>query len=338
MTDTHITNDAGGVQELSAAPARAGWKWVPEDATEEMVRATDKVNFANADTDGTMHNVWHVMLAASPTPPAAQTVGRDEDEALDLLAILFDAWENGTPCYEEPESSDGYVGQAFRIDDDVFHRCVDLLTRRRSKTDTPPAEQQAEPGVVYAELPKPNLPRGGFPDLFTADQMRDFADSTHALRMQAAPKAAPGEPTQEMIAAVMSLVDLESSDPEDHRYDDGSKLAAQICRAVLALVPQQEAQEPFGWVCWIGEDSDPRSAQFSPVEPLAYSNRKPLYTAPQPAPAPLSDDAFLQMRNALEAARNGLTWFMEMHPEDCNSSDDEMLAQIDAALAAQGGK
>ena len=59
-----------GVQALSAAPA--GWKLVPEDATEEMVRATDKVNFANADTDGTMHNVWNVMLAASPTPPAEQ--------------------------------------------------------------------------------------------------------------------------------------------------------------------------------------------------------------------------------------------------------------------------
>ena len=61
-----------GVQALSAAPA--GWKLVPEDATEEMVRATDKVNFANADTDGTMHNVWNVMLAASPPPtsPAEQ--------------------------------------------------------------------------------------------------------------------------------------------------------------------------------------------------------------------------------------------------------------------------
>lgn len=59
-----------GVQALSAAPA--GWKLVPEDATEEMVRATDKVNFANADTDGTMHNVWNVMIAASPTPPVEQ--------------------------------------------------------------------------------------------------------------------------------------------------------------------------------------------------------------------------------------------------------------------------
>ena len=66
------------------------------------------------------------------------------------------------------------------------------------------------------------------------------ASPTPPAEQQAALKAAPGEPTQEMIASVMSLVDLETSDPEDHRYDDGSKLAAQICRAVLALAPQQE--------------------------------------------------------------------------------------------------
>ena len=50
----------------------------------------------------------------------------------------------------------------------------------------------AQPGVVYAELPAPNYPKsGGFPGTFAEAQMRDFADRTHALRMQAAPKAAP---------------------------------------------------------------------------------------------------------------------------------------------------
>ena len=57
------------------APAQAvvpaGWKLVPVDATDEMVRATDEVNFENGDTDGTMHNVWNVMIAAAPAQPAA---------------------------------------------------------------------------------------------------------------------------------------------------------------------------------------------------------------------------------------------------------------------------
>ncbi len=63
---------------------------------------------------------------------------------------------------------------------------------------------------------------------------------------QAAPAAGAvagsAEPTQEMIAAVLRLVDLGQSDPEDHRYDDGSKLATQICRAVLAAAPTPAAQ------------------------------------------------------------------------------------------------
>ena len=54
--------------------------------------------------------------------------------------------------------------------------------------------------------------------------------------------AGPAEPTQEMIDAVLRLVDLEQSDPEDHRHDDGSKLATQICRAVLAAAPTPPTQ------------------------------------------------------------------------------------------------
>lgn len=87
-----------------------------------------------------------------------------------------------------------------------------------------------------------------------------FGNSTANSRMidaqQAAPQPAPTaqaapaagavawtvEPTQEMIDAVLRLVDLETSDPEDHRYDDGSKLATQICCAVLAAAPTPAAQ------------------------------------------------------------------------------------------------
>ena len=57
------------------------WKWVPVDATDDMVRATDKVNFENEDADGTIHNVWNTMLAAAPTPPAPAADGVLEDAA-----------------------------------------------------------------------------------------------------------------------------------------------------------------------------------------------------------------------------------------------------------------
>ena len=62
----HVTALAAGQATAAQAVVPAGWKLVPVDATDEMVRATDKVNFENGDTDGTMHNVWNVMIAAAP--------------------------------------------------------------------------------------------------------------------------------------------------------------------------------------------------------------------------------------------------------------------------------
>jgi hypothetical protein len=39
------------------------------------------------------------------------------------------------------------------------------------------------------------------------------------------------------------------------------------------------------------------------------------------------------LRAALEAARNGLQWYRDKHPEDDSGADDEMMAQIDEALS-----
>lgn len=60
----------------------------------------------------------------------------------------------------------------------------------------------------------------------------------HAALVEAQQPSPSAAPTQDMIAAVLQLVDLEQGDVEDPRYDDGSKLAEQICKAVVALVPQ----------------------------------------------------------------------------------------------------
>lgn len=90
-------------------------------------------------------------MAQQPAPSAAAAVS-DEDEALDLLATLFDAWESGTPCYEEPESSDGFLGHALRLDDEVFHRCADLLNRRRGKQPAPTAQADSQPCPTCAAL------------------------------------------------------------------------------------------------------------------------------------------------------------------------------------------
>lgn len=57
--------------------------------------------------------------------------GSDERLALDLLARLFSAYETGTPCYTSPLEGAGFVGNAFRLDDETFKACSELLNRRR---------------------------------------------------------------------------------------------------------------------------------------------------------------------------------------------------------------
>ena len=99
--------------------------------------------------------------------------------------------------------------------------------------EAPPAEQQgitpetgnsvpaqgaaitSESGAVYAELPEPTASIG-IDDAWHEPAMRDFADRTHALRMQAAPKAAQYEMDKE-ASNVRLDIDSNSTKPEQQR-------------------------------------------------------------------------------------------------------------------------
>ena len=65
------------------------------------------------------------------------------ERALDLLATLFDAYENGPACYESPDDCVGYLGNAVQIDHDTFHVIANLLNTHRpiipaqAKKETP---------------------------------------------------------------------------------------------------------------------------------------------------------------------------------------------------------
>lgn len=233
--------------------------------------------------------------AQQPAPSAAAAVS-DEDEALDLLATLFDAWENGTPCYEEPESSDGFLGHAFRLDDEVFHRCADLLNRRRGKQPSPtPQAAAVEPDRADAT----NLARNTikYPDLqITAKGVLCLAE------------------------AVLEM----------------DKYIADFVNAA----PQQEVQEPVGEVQHLHELND------SWLNKLSIGTK--LYTAPQPAPAPLSNDVVKDATRWRMAALIGKE--VMLHPEkrthatvvksytDAIHSGSDLTGAVDAAIAAQGGK
>lgn len=55
-----------------------------------------------------------------------QKVNR-ESIALILLGKIFDLYENGVDCYEDPDDMRNYIGKAFELDDETFEACVNIL-------------------------------------------------------------------------------------------------------------------------------------------------------------------------------------------------------------------
>lgn len=64
---------------------------------------------------------------------AAVTAQRDE--LLGLLGKFFDAYENGTPCYEDPDDFDGYLGNAFVLGEEIFGRICEVLNQHEKSND-----------------------------------------------------------------------------------------------------------------------------------------------------------------------------------------------------------
>lgn len=108
--------------------------------------------------------------------------------------------------------------------------------------------------------------------------------------------------------------------------------------------PQQEAQEPHGWLYeWTHSSAtgkpDSTYTAFTTDEAHArkHDNCRAIYTAPQPAPAPLSDDVvkdaarYRWLREGNDA-KHGAAWHVAVNLYGC-----EWDAAIDAALAAQRG-
>lgn len=53
------------------------------------------------------------------------------ERALDMLAALFNSYENGPACYESPDDCAGYLGNAVQIDNDTFHVIASFLNVHR---------------------------------------------------------------------------------------------------------------------------------------------------------------------------------------------------------------
>ena len=227
--------------------------------------------------------------------------------------------------------------------------------------------------------------------------MRDFADRTHALRIeQAAPKAAQGVGNIgfDHKTAADLLNNKTVSDEAVCKFVQASRWAhdekAALSATLLAMhgvltsreaeiallkkalleaeaAPQQEAQEPVAGLvrCDFDDECDfcgePEGGSYTRLVHNAEDCTEAEFyicacclhkaidahakkAAPQPAPAPLSDDVvkdaarYRWLRDTSNADDPSHMIALHIHEEQNDASLSGIDAAIDAALAAQGGK
>lgn len=54
---------------------------------------------------------------------------KDADQAIKLLSLMFDKYDEGVQCYEEPEDCSGFMGNAVKLNGDEFSEIVEMLDR-----------------------------------------------------------------------------------------------------------------------------------------------------------------------------------------------------------------
>ena len=282
-----------GVQALSAAPAvevenlRKALVYVAFalHSTPQYMLAQG-ITLIDGDTVRVSRDGWTVEASANPLhqPPKSQAVEsvpvlpdfdtveqyiygacrryitRDMLEPIHNLirdAIDSDRAASPTPPAEKPQPHYSRLHDA-----DAVHG------KQLSVYSKPPAEQQAQSGAVYAELPQPDS-WFHFTAQFWENKLRDFADRTHALRMeQAAPKEAPGEQFDSEGFRAWVLRNL----PDETIIGSSAWWADHLttwAQRFMTAAPKQEAQEPVAWESttpgYIKYITQARYEKFSPA-------------------------------------------------------------------------
>ena len=189
--------------------------------------------------------------------------------------------------------------------------------------------------------------RVSLPDATMLDLAR-MLRPTYEAEQQAAPKAAPVELSADslrhqnkLLAETLGACILASGIVrKDIDGFTGPELLhfGEDLRSMLEAAPQQEAQEPVAWL-------NPWRADKVTTDYDAYGERGiPLYTAPQPAPAPLSEMPYEKRKAIQEGEQIGASdaWFHARHNMlDTLDRRNVFRAGFDrgwnAAIAAQGG-
>ncbi len=100
------------------------------DQVESIVKSVREGNSWHAYERYKQHKAREKELSDQLASVTAQ-----RDELLGLLRKFFDAYENGTPCYEDPDDFDCYLGNAFVLGEEIFGRICEVLNQHEKSND-----------------------------------------------------------------------------------------------------------------------------------------------------------------------------------------------------------
>lgn len=81
---------------------------------------------------------YHLPVASQAAPVTVPNLDLLK-RVTDVAAMLYSAWENGLPCYEDPDDCTGYLGNAFMLDDGADDHCVRIINEAEAALATAPA-------------------------------------------------------------------------------------------------------------------------------------------------------------------------------------------------------
>ena len=313
-----------------------GWKAVPVNPTPEMWKAAKTVPDPNPPYPPHYGLVWDAMLVASPTPPAEQQAQPDE---------CFP----GEPKVAVPQGLISAACFAIRKKRDGGKVLEQLRRYSVGDRSQPLAPQQAAPKAA------PGVGNSGFDHKTAADLLNNKTVSDEAVRKFVATSRWAHDERAALSATLLAmhgvltsreaeiallkkaLLEAEAApkavpwEQNESAYQRGYMDGMAKGRRDVDAAPQQEAQEPVATLhC---NDAGYVWARATEVgKRMRFEQPLNLYTAPQPAPAPLSE-SIDQVERAL--AIIGVVGAIDGHDVVRRESVLEIARR--AALAAQGG-
>ncbi len=109
-----------------------------KQAEQDYIAKCAELGLVNAELDALRKALDQEAKARENVSAMRAELAKDGDAlradaafAIDMLAMMFDKYENGVTCYEDPAECSGALGNAISIENGDFHAIADFLNKHR---------------------------------------------------------------------------------------------------------------------------------------------------------------------------------------------------------------